>query len=183
MVDDISELKPYSSISVQVIVDSIPEYRDGGHLFFTVKDNGDHTAVCAAYEPTKEFRGKISSLVPGDRIRVWGSVRKEDVPDITINLEKIEIKDLVELYSDSNPRCPKCNGSTESMGKGQGLRCKKCSYRGEEMAPIREKVERSLKIGLIEPPQDAWRHLFKPSTIPTLKEKPYNGPWWGSGAP
>lgn len=183
MVEGLSELRTFSSISAEVIVSSPPEYRDGGHLFFVVKDNADNNVTCAAYEPTKDFRKRLFGLAPGDRIRVWGSVRSEDVPTVTINLEKIEVKVLADVFTVSNPRCNECGGPTGSMGKGQGFRCKKCGYRGEEMVQVRERIERDVKEGLIEPPPDAWRHLFRPSKLPEMKENVHGGVWWGVGAP
>jgi tRNA(Ile2)-agmatinylcytidine synthase len=180
---NLSDLRSYSSITTDVVVSTPPEYREGGHLFFDVKDEMGHTATCAAYEPTKGFRKKLSELVPGDGIGVWGSVRSENVPTTTINLEKVEIKALTELFAIINPRCPECSGPTESMGKEQGFRCKKCGYRGEGMTIVKKRIERDLTEGLIEPPPNAWRHLFRPSNIPVIKEKEYSGPWWGIGAP
>jgi tRNA(Ile2)-agmatinylcytidine synthase len=182
-IEDISDLQAFSSVTAKVIVRSSPEYLDGGHLFFEVGDGAGNTAVCAAYEPTKGFRKRLAELVPGDKIRVWGSVRSGDVPEATINLEKVEVLDLAEMVTTFNPRCPECGGPTGSMGSGQGLRCKKCGYRGTEMVPVERTVERTISPGLMEPPPEAWRHLFRPSTIPEIDERPYHGPWWGVGAP
>jgi tRNA(Ile2)-agmatinylcytidine synthase len=182
-IEDLSALLPFSSISADVIVTSPPEYRERGHLFFRVKDGKKGSAVCAAYEPTKNFRKRLSGLVPGDRIRVWGSVRSEDVPSPTINLEKIKVMELAALSEMSNPRCPECSGPTESMGKGQGLRCKKCGYRGLDLKPIQREIKRDIEIGMVQPPPDAWRHLFKPLKLPPKEEKSHSGPWWGIGIP
>jgi tRNA(Ile2)-agmatinylcytidine synthase len=48
------------------------------------------------------------------------------------------------------------------MGKGQGLRCKKCGYRGEEL--VQEAVEQGRDIvpGIYLPDKGAHRHLTKP---------------------
>ncbi len=183
MVGNIKELRPFSSISTEVVVSSTPEYKIGGHLFFDVKDDAGNTVTCAAYEPTRDFRKRLSRLISGDRIRVWGSVRSEDIPSVTVNLEKIEVKAIAELFTFFNPRCNECGGPTGSMGKGQGLRCKKCGYRGEEMIPIREKVERDIALGLMEPLPDAWRHLYRPIYLPEVEQGPFNGPYWGIGHP
>ncbi|MBN1539742.1 MAG: DUF1743 domain-containing protein [Candidatus Thermoplasmatota archaeon] len=182
-VKDLTSLRPFSSISTEVTISSPPVYREGGHLFFDVIDPQGNTATCAAYEPTKGFRKNLTALAPGDKLRVWGSVRSEDVPGITINLEKVEVRELAILKTLSNPRCPKCGGPTESMGRDQGLRCKRCGFRGAGMEPVENIMEREVKPGLIEPPPDAWRHLFRPSCLPANKEREYAGSWWGSGAP
>ncbi|MGA1872363.1 MAG: DUF1743 domain-containing protein [Thermoplasmatota archaeon] len=182
-VRDLSDLRSYSSVTTIVRVVSGPEYRNGGHLFFEAADASGHHATCAAYEPTKGFRKVLSALVPGDKLRIWGSVRTEDVPGTTINLEKVDVVELASLMGYRNPRCPECNGPTESMGRDQGLRCKKCGYRGEELEQVREQTVRDLSTGLVEPPPDAWRHLFRPSGLPRVEEREYRGPWWGLGTP
>ncbi|MBN1390517.1 MAG: DUF1743 domain-containing protein [Candidatus Thermoplasmatota archaeon] len=183
LVRGLSSLRPFSSISAEVSVSSPSAYIEGGHLFFDVSDPEGNTATCAAYEPTKGFRKSLSQLVQGDRLRVWGSIRSEDVPLPTINLEKVDVLELAVIGVPVNPRCPECGGPTESMGRGQGLRCKKCGFRGAGLEPVEKIMEREVRTGLIEPPSDAWRHLFRPSCLPTSKERGYGGPWWGTGAP
>ncbi len=48
------------------------------------------------------------------------------------------------------------------MGRGQGLRCKRCGYRGAELVRVSEEVPRDLKLGVYLPPPRAERHLTKP---------------------
>ncbi len=48
------------------------------------------------------------------------------------------------------------------MGKGQGLRCKKCSYKGDELVKEETPVERDLQVGIYLPDRNAHRHLTKP---------------------
>jgi len=182
-VDNIHGLEPFSSVSASVSVTSPPEYMKGGHLLFGIGDRYGNSAACAAYEPTKGFRKDLSKLAPGDRIRVWGSVRTADVPETTINLEKVDVIEPAEVFTFRNPRCPDCGGPTASMGAGQGLRCKRCGNRDPGLVPEMYPVERDIAKGIIEPPPDAWRHLFKPSTLPPFKERPYRGPYWGTGHP
>jgi len=182
-VEGLSDLRPFSSVSAVVEITTTPFYGDGGHLFFDVEDDEGRNATCAAYEPTKSFRKKLSGAVPGDKVRVWGSVRTEDVPSTTINLEKVEFIELANVYRTRNPRCTRCGGPTGSMGKGQGLRCKKCGHRGDDLRPVQEIEVREASPGLVEPPPDAWRHLFRPSSLPQPVERPFSGPWWGVGAP
>jgi tRNA(Ile2)-agmatinylcytidine synthase len=174
-------LEPFSSITAEVSVTSPPEYVAGGHLIFGVRDGKGASSSCAAYEPTKGFRKRLSKLAPGDRIRIWGSVRTEDVPDTTINLEKVEVLEPTIVTAFRNPRCPDCEGPTASMGAGQGLRCKRCGNRDPRLVPEEYTIDREIEEGIIEPPPDAWRHLFKPASLPPFEEKPYHGPTWGLG--
>ncbi len=156
------EIIPFSSISMDAVVSSNPEYGGGGHLHF-MAEGPDHTMITAwAYEPTRGFRKELSKLVPGDVIRIWGSVREPSGEfGAGVNLEKVEIKGLKELVEYRNPRCSSCGGPTESMGKGQGLRCKICGSRGG-LEKGSYKVERNIETGMIQPPLSAWRHLFRP---------------------
>ena len=80
-----------------------PHSIQGGHVFFTIAENG-HKIDCAAYEPTKKFRDVIRQLCVGDEVLVYGSVK-----DQTINLEKIKISSLKDQFVVSNPPCPKCH--------------------------------------------------------------------------
>jgi tRNA(Ile2)-agmatinylcytidine synthase len=79
---------------------------------------------------------------------------------MTLNIEKIEIKTLVPLYKEENPRCPDCKKHMKSAGQGQGFRCKKCETQAS--SKIRYEVERDLETGLYEVPPCARRHLAKP---------------------
>ena len=47
--------------------------------------------VCAAFEPTKNFRETVKKLIPGDLIEVYGAVK-----DKTLNLEKLEVLELAD---------------------------------------------------------------------------------------
>ena len=48
------------------------------------------------------------------------------------------------------------------MGRGQGLRCKKCGYRGGELKKTEVLVDRDLQVGIYLPDKGAHRHLTKP---------------------
>ncbi|MFW3147243.1 MAG: DUF1743 domain-containing protein [Thermoplasmatota archaeon] len=180
---DLKGAGPYSSISVEITVIGLPGYIEGGHLIIPAEDGAGTRVDLAAYEPTKGFRKRLSELLPGDVVRIWGSIRQEDVPRPTVNLEKVDVLRISEQIERHNPRCSKCGGPTESMGRDQGLRCKKCGYRGSDLEPLETRLKREISRGLIEPPPDAWRHLFRPSTLPSVNEEPYEGPMWGIGHP
>jgi tRNA(Ile2)-agmatinylcytidine synthase len=155
----ISEIQPYQSTITEGIVRSTPHAIDGGHVIFSIS-NSDDKIDCAAYEPTKEFRGLVNQLANGDKIKVYGSVRAEP---LTINIEKLEIINLVDLnIKRSNPKCLSCGKSMKSVGKGQGYRCKKCSTKLPEDSAEVVNVDRELKPGLYEVPVCARRHLSKP---------------------
>jgi len=78
----------------------------------------------------------------------------------TINLEKLKVVEIAEIYVEKNPICPSCGRRMESAGKNQGFRCRKCKTKAREK--VREKVERSIEPGFYEVPPAARRHLSKP---------------------
>jgi tRNA(Ile2)-agmatinylcytidine synthase len=177
----ISELEPfYPSIVVGEVTGNIIMI-EGGHVIFTLKDETGEVD-CAAYEPSGGFRFVVQGLRVGDFVKVAGGVRKVET-GLTINLERIEILTLVRDTRLVNPRCPECGGSTESMGREQGFRCKVCGHRDIGFTKVEEEIKRSLRPGVYLPPLRAERHLTKPlkrygrerSYIPA----PLHQPWYG----
>ncbi|MDD1746695.1 MAG: tRNA(Ile)(2)-agmatinylcytidine synthase [Methanomassiliicoccales archaeon] len=153
------ELRPWSSYRIRGTVVSRPRTIAGGHVLFELRVGSSNKLDCAAYEPSKGFRGVVRRLIPGDEVEVMGELR--EVPR-TLNLEKLHVVKLAEeLRKSSNPLCPECGKSTGSMGRGEGFRCKRCRTRvavGEKY----QRVERSIAPGWYEPPVCARRHLSKP---------------------
>ena len=100
----------------------------GGHVILRLRTKAGELD-CAAYEPSKEFRGVVRLLVPGDRLVAFGELRERPR---TLNLEKIEVVALAEhLRKVSNPACPDCGKAMGSMGRGGWFRCKRCGRKGQ----------------------------------------------------
>jgi len=135
----------------------------GGHIFFVIQTEFGEIK-CAAFEPTKQFRNVIRKLEIGDEVEVYGSMKKD-----TINLEKINIIKLAEVYVEENPVCPICNKRMESAGKNQGFRCKKCKTRAYEK--ILRVKKREIEEGFYEVPPRARRHLSKPLVRMDVEKK------------
>jgi len=156
----ISDLTPYNPAVVNGKVDSVPETIEGGHVFFRLRDETG-SVDCAAFEPTGSFRADVRKLILEDTVTVYSGVSIHE-DDLTLNIEKLVIHETAPDIRYIKPKCPECGGSTESMGKGQGLRCKKCGYRGEEL--VQEAVEqgRDIAPGIYLPDKGAHRHLTKP---------------------
>ncbi|MEM1513911.1 MAG: tRNA(Ile)(2)-agmatinylcytidine synthase [Candidatus Thermoplasmatota archaeon] len=153
----IEEIKPYESVIVRGKVKKEPFYIEGGHIIFSISNGGE--IDCTAYEPTKNFRKLIEKLREGDEVVVYGGVREKP---FTINIEKIEIKKVVEVYEKiENPFCENCKKHMKSIGKNKGYRCPKCGKRASEKDAKYIKIERPSP-GLYEVPVVARRHLFKP---------------------
>ncbi|HUU79356.1 MAG TPA: tRNA(Ile)(2)-agmatinylcytidine synthase [candidate division Zixibacteria bacterium] len=158
----INQLKPHLSVIVDGAVSNKPKYIEGSHLIFSIYDNKGKID-CAAYEPTKRFRGQLSDLQIDDNVTVYGGVRPagENHPQ-TINVERIKINSLVKIYSLENPFCDLCNIRLKSAGKDKGFKCPKCSKKYRNLQAT--KIENIRKLSLKEylPPIVAHRHLTKP---------------------
>ena len=156
----INKIKPYQSVIVKGKVAKIPYTKKGGHVFFKIK-NSTGEIDCAAYEPTKNFREIIRELIIGDLVEVYGGIRREP---ITINLEKINVKNLIiKEEKVENPICSKCGKHMKSIGTNQGYRCLKCGEKSNK--PKIKKIKRNIKTGFYEVPVCARRHLSKPLKI------------------
>ncbi len=151
---EVEKLENYHSYRLRGKVVVEPYDIEGGHVFFEIETKFG-VVKCAAFEPTKQFRNVIRMLKAGDEVEVYGSMKKD-----TINLEKINIVRLANIYIEKNPVCPKCGKRMESAGRGKGFRCKKCKTKAFEK--IKERVERKIDTGFYEVPPSARRHLAKP---------------------
>jgi tRNA(Ile2)-agmatinylcytidine synthase len=149
----IAEAQDDRSYVLKGTVTESPYAIEGGHVFFSIGD-GRATLKCAAFEPTKGFRNIVKSLIPGDEVRVFGSVK-----DSTVNLEKLEVVRLAEDVRLVTPACPSCGRHMESAGAGQGYRCRKCKTKAPAL--VEEKTGRTVEKGLYEVPPSARRHLAK----------------------
>jgi tRNA(Ile2)-agmatinylcytidine synthase len=118
------------------------------------------TVDCAAYEPSKAFRGKVRALREGDVVEVVGELREQPR---TLNLEKFELLELAEVSQKvANPRCKVCDKSMQSLGRGAGFRCRKCGRKEDRSKAEFAHMERNIEPGWYEPPVCARRHLSKP---------------------
>jgi len=162
-VQELASVLPRSGVAACGIVVQGPRTIKGGHVIFRIRD-ATGEIDCAAYEPTKQFRQVVRQLREGDVIRAYGSVRPASSSHgPTINLEKIQVLSLVKAIS-TNPRCPRCGSTLTSMGSSAGYRCRKpgCGFKDSKMTKVMMPLERSIATGFYEPPQVAWRHLYKP---------------------
>lgn len=147
--------EPYQTISFLGYVTRPPRSIPGGHVVFSV-DARDVTA----YEPSKQFRSVVRGLIPGDKVRIVGALRK--VPR-TVNLEKLEVLTLAEdRRKVSNPLCRPCGRRAKSAGRGLGYRCPRCGRRFSPAAATHLSVARLVTTGWHEPPVGSRRHLSMP---------------------
>ena len=167
----ISSVRPYQSVIVEGTVSSKPRRIPGGHVVFTISDSSG-SIDCIAYEQTGKLRNVVSQLTIGDKVRVYGGVRPASSKHgLTINIEKIEILELTQLLKYINPKCPVCNKTMKSAGRGKGYKCPKCGYRSTKVEKVKIVVKREIKPGVYYPPLRAFKHLMKPPKRPQIDTK------------
>ena len=125
------------------------EVRRGGH---TVIHTSEHRFL--AFKESGQIATISQQLHEGDVIECKGLL----APDHSIHVEFMKIHELVPHKH--RPACPTCDKSMTSMGKHQGLRCKKCGFKMDDRwveTPRRLPVNQ-----WIQPPASSRRHLAKP---------------------
>lgn len=150
----IGGLREGLSYRVAGTVETVPKTGPGGHVSFTISSS-EGSVRCMAYEPTKNFRDIVRSLISGDAIIAAGSYKKG-----SINLEKMKVAGVANAITQRPPACTACGKRMTSAGKGKGYKCKTCGAKAQDPEIIR--VLRDLKLGWYEVPPTARRHLAKP---------------------
>ena len=154
----VGKLRPYDSPIIRGVVASAPATGRGGHVFFRLKDPTGEI-VCAAYEPTKEFRDVVRRLIAGDCIEAHGGVHGRP---FTLNLEKLRVLWAMPRIVVQKPKCPRCGGAMRSRGRGGGYRCRRCREKAGPEGGSRVAVRRAFAPGPYEVPKCARRHLSRP---------------------
>lgn len=149
----VSEVVDNQSYRLRGRVKNAPRTIEGGHLFFSIQDI-ETSVVCAAFEPTKNFRDTVKKLISGDLIEVYGAIK-----DGTLNIEKLEVLELADKILVQAPLCPSCGRRMKSAGRGQGYRCRSCKLNAEQQ--VKKSIPRDLETGFYEVPPCARRHLSK----------------------
>jgi tRNA(Ile2)-agmatinylcytidine synthase len=161
-VSALNALKEYSSVIARGTVSRNPRIVPVRHVIFSIKDQTNEID-CAAYEPTGELRKVAKELVEGDEVEVYGAVRRRQKDKhLTLNLEKMRLLSLKSKITYQNPNCQSCGKRLESMGKGQGFRCRKCGSRYIIAKKTTTNVNRQVKLGLFITSTRSQRHLTKP---------------------
>lgn len=157
----ISDVKPYWSVIVEGAVSQVPRVIAGGHVIFRIRDETGEID-CAAYEPTRQFRGLVKKLIVGDQVRVYGGVKEKPELPLTVNLEKLAILKLAPVFRKENPKCPNCGRRMKSEGKNKGYSCRRCKVKAPAGSAKIVEVKREIDLGMFEVPPRCRRHLAKP---------------------
>jgi len=144
----------YQTTEITAKVESV-EIKEGGEVLIKLNENNP---VIIVYKETGELNVAAKLLEKRDLIKVIGAIKPSVLYGKIMEAERIEILELSSIEK-RNPKCPKCNGPTESLGRNKGFRCKKCGYRffGEKETLQRE---RQLSLGIYQ--TRYYRHLTKP---------------------
>ena len=129
---------------------------------------GGHTVIHTSKRRFLAFKesGQIAAisqqLREGDIVECMGLMAQ----DQSIHVEFMRIQQLVP--NRDRPACPTCDKSMSSMGKDQGLRCKKCGLR---MDDCWVETPRLLPLDQwFQPPASSRRHLAKPlDNVPSIQ--------------
>ncbi|MEM1948751.1 MAG: tRNA(Ile)(2)-agmatinylcytidine synthase [Candidatus Caldarchaeum sp.] len=161
----LSELRPFINAVVEARVLNVPEMKRGGHVFFEVGDDTG-SVTCAAYAPTGKLRNAALALRPGDVVTVMGAVKPKP-QGLTLNIEKLEVKQLITVTIKRPPQCPNCYRRMESAGKNQGYRCRRCDISLPKEAAETIILPRGVSPGVYEVAISARRHLSMPLSLST----------------
>ena len=121
----------------------------GGHVVIHTSDQR-----FLAFKESGQIATMSQQLCEGDVVECMGLM----APDQSIHVEFMKIQHLVPHKH--RPACPTCDKSMSSMGKNQGLRCKKCGFETNDRW-----VETPRPLPLhqwFQPPASCRRHLAKP---------------------
>lgn len=146
-------LSNMGSYSITGIISGNPYTIKGGHSFVAIKYKNMEMEL-AAFEPTKEFRNVVNSLIPGDIVNAFGSYMNG-----TIKLEKISVIKKAKLYRKDPPICPECHAKTKSKGQ-MDYRCPVCKKRYKN--PAFFEIDRDIEEKFYEVPVIARRHVSMP---------------------
>ena len=153
-------LSAYSSGWVEGSVRSL-EDGEGRHLYITLVVAGS-VVPAAVYEPAGDLLRMARRLTRGDRLRVFGGVRRASTRHPAIlNVEKIEVLRTEPKLRRENPLCEKCGRTTKSEGRAKGFQCRSCGARLRESRKRVTIVPRGIEPGVYLPSPGAQRHLTK----------------------
>ncbi len=148
--------RPHVSGWVRGVVKDLPVRLAGGHVRFVLADRRGGQTECVAFEPTKTLPGVARELVPGDRLRVWGSGGR----DPGLRVEGLEVLRWSRVRPERRPpTCPACGRSAHSRGRLRGYQCPRChrTWPPEAARPVVRPPPRP--VGTYHPTPSARRHL------------------------
>jgi tRNA(Ile2)-agmatinylcytidine synthase len=134
---------------------------DGGHVYISLVTEGCEV-TSAVYEPAGDLVRMASRLATGDRVTVFGGVRRRSqAHPAIVNVEKLEVLSVAPRKEYENPACPECGRRTKSEGRGKGFQCPACGMRLRGARKKAKTLPREIQPGVYLPSPGAQRHLTK----------------------
>jgi tRNA(Ile2)-agmatinylcytidine synthase len=135
---------------------------EGGHLYIDLDVGSGNTLGCAVYEPSRDLRKMMGALALGDKVRVFGGMRRPTSrhPSI-LNVEKVEVLSVAPALRMVSPLCKSCGKSMKSEGSGKGFQCRRCGSERITRSKTIVRSDRALVPGIYLPSPGAQRHLTK----------------------
>ncbi len=152
----------YGVIYEEAKIKDRPKVMPGGHVILDCLIKGKH-AEALVYSESGAMNKLARYLHEGDLVRIGGGIKEIGASKMTINVERIEILSLSDVYLRKRPVCARCGSRLKSAGSGKGLICKNCKIEIPFEFHILTKIERPLMEGqVLLPPPRSRRHLTKP---------------------
>ena len=156
----IENLRQYDQALVEGKLVSYPKISKGGHLLLQISDTSS-MLDCMAYFPSGKLTTYLRNLIPGDRVRVGGGIKKNN-GKLTMGIEQVFILDMFDASNFHNPICFKCKRTMTSLGKHKGFNCKDCKFHiNLEVRSLLERNRPLIPKFMVPPPRSV-RHLSKP---------------------
>ena len=139
---------PYRNVDVVGMIINV-RFDEHGHAYIEL-DNGMKAIAYRHLGISKEIANCIGCLV-----NIWGGLKPNDEGIIYIEGIRVLHDREIEI---KNPRCPRCGGPMESLGKSGILRCKRCGFKDK----IPRVISARNRWLIIDPRRSEYRHLMKP---------------------
>jgi tRNA(Ile2)-agmatinylcytidine synthase len=134
---------------------------EGRHLYISL-DVAGSLVPSAVYEPAGDLLRMARMLMRGDKVRLFGGVRRATSKHPAIlNIEKIEVVSVQPKVRYANPACEKCGKATKSEGTGKGFQCRTCGAKAVGKMKEITVVPRDIHVGIYLPSPGAQRPLTK----------------------
>jgi tRNA(Ile2)-agmatinylcytidine synthase len=170
-VNSINSVFSYHPVIAKGTVTREPKIIPRRHVIFSISDETGQID-CAAYEPTQDLRKAARLLILGDVVEAFGGIRPKSTRNpVTINLEKLNVVKLAPKIITNNPLCSRCGKRMESMGTGQGFKCRHCDFRSSTLKKEVKEEKRPLEKRLYVTSPRSQRHLTKPITRYGLEKR------------
>ncbi len=146
----LNQIKPYSTLIAKGVVSRNPWIIPLRHVIFSIKDETGEVD-CAAYEPTGLLRKVARELAAGDRVEVYGAVRKP-AKEQTLNHKPRKNQRSTTRREDQIPKrfMPQMRQTIKIHGNQQGL----------QMRKMRQKVQKNRKSSCSDGAENKNRTLF-----------------------